>query len=1329
MADIELIKSLRYGLYSAEEIESNSNALIYSNDLYTKNDQEKEGGLLDPRIQTEFGHIDLQVPIFNPLYFDEIFNLTKVICYNCANIVIKFRDDEEVFNKNTIKHPLKKDVMKSENKTKFLWSFKNINLNKNKLHCPFCNSIQPTYKTSGKLQNDNYSNIIFGKFDDKIVKNFTPEYIFVLFKKITDDNLKLLGFCKNHSHPSSMILHKIPVLPKKLRPTNRLPTGITIEDNLMKAYAQLIDHNKSLKSRMNENKNIEKWRGVITDDVFIIFDNKTEGKHKVNEGLKTLGSRIQGNDSKSSRILNTLLTRRTKNSGRSVIIPDASMDADQIGIPLDIAKILTIPEKVTNRNIKRLKGYTFNNDYPNIKEITPKYRSKPIKFKNNDRINIGDIVHRNLIDDDFIIVNRQPSLHKKSILCHRVRIHKDLAIRLNPNVTEGYNADFDGDEMNVHIPQSIVTSTEINCLASVERQTMSSALNEPSSIFIQDNVLAFYNLYKSKKINLSLLNIMNVLAFSQYYNGKMNDELMSTDKFIRKMIPADIKLPEIMNKKEIKNLISSIFHSYDNKRCYEFFNTTQKILNLYMTHNMYSVSPRDSETSKDLQKDVDKFNDNLQSKIDILKQEIQKGTINTSIELEVEIMNYIEETKKDIENAIESNEKSRFWNLIDSKSKGKISNMSQIKASIGQQINLSKRIGVHQIRTLPHVQKYDISLYYNGYIKSSFSSGLEPDEYFFHCIGGREGIVEQALSTGESGYIQKQLVNYLQDLKIGHNNTVVDSSDRVYNVYGDDNFDGKNIQNIDIKKICNMTDTDLEEEYLIDGNKNHSFENLKNLRMNQMNMLIKNYQFLSKNFKYNVKFPINISNILQKYINENKDTDLTVEIIEKRYEKLIRYFNIERFHFLLLAFAHPKQLLKYKLNQTDFKSFTDDIEYTLRCCMIDIGEAVGLLSATSIGEPTTQATINSFHNAGAGRTMGVPRLRELFRVQKNIERKSITNLYLKKDKNDIISYFDENMKDFRLSDIVNNISVLYSSDSVNSNDKIVKLYKKYSIKIHLLSNESSFKFIIVFKLKDISLSIIKKLFKSIDNNLVNAFPVYIRDENCIICQFLPMLDLKNQNVRFDEKYDKLIIRRFIEKIEKIPISGIETYSGINKVDKKDYFIQNNKIEERDIKFYELNGSNLIDLFQNKYVDKKRTFSNNIYDVNNIFGIEATLNLMIKETGLVLDDVDLRHFNILFNSFTRTGYLQGLQDVIQKESDENENENEDDESNYFYEDIETSNSLYGNTLTNAATSNILKNIKIGSKKGDNEKISSNFDTIIIGQCCKIGSGDVDIKYDI
>ena len=627
--------------------------------------------------------------------------------------------------------------------------------------------------------------------------------------------------------------------------------------------------------------------------------------------MKTLRQRLAG---KEGRIRSNLMGKRVDFSARSVISPDANLSIEELGVPYKIAMNLTFPEVVNKFNINRLYQLVRNGNkiYPGAKSIKLVKNGKEhmiLDDKDNSKIilNFGDTVNRHLINGDIVLFNRQPSLHKMSMMAHKVRVMEGSTFRLNVDVCRPYNADFDGDEMNMHVPQSLQTAVELRYLAAVPRMIISPSGNTPIIGPAQDNLLGLFKL-TDDNVFFSQQEVMNILVGIEKFSGEIPEPKFNDGKIIKwtgKQIYSII-LPSISYYQTSKNallkdivieegilkqgqiektgsgaILHQIYNDYGYKEATRYLNDLQRIVTRYMIRSGFSVGISDLiipteirmkyediilQGKKDhieLTKKVHlnilaDYNDDLDklynSKIDV---------INSGVEEKIK-----KSTMKDLPMS------NRINYIVTSGSKGAEINIQQMMCLVGTQtIDGRKQVPLgFTDRSLPHYPRYENSSESRGFITSNFLNGLNPQEFFFHAMSGREGVIDTAVKTASSGYLQRKLVKSMEDLKVAHDLSVRGSNnDIVQFCYGYDGFDSislEKISNIDFIKI------DIEKinkNYFIDINDN--FEYVQKSEIDKMKK-IDNWKTVIEEFNKNIDILITeFHNVYSKF---NKIDNITL---------------------------------------------------------------------------------------------------------------------------------------------------------------------------------------------------------------------------------------------------------------------------------------------------------------------------------------------------------------------------------------------------------------------------------------------------------------------
>ncbi|MCK4634820.1 MAG: DNA-directed RNA polymerase subunit A', partial [Candidatus Aenigmarchaeota archaeon] len=487
---IEKIKSIEFGLLSPKAIKKIATVEVDRYDLYDRDGYPVEGGIMDPRLGVvdpgmrcqicgggvgtclgHFGHIELARPVIHVRYVKTIYSLLRATCEECGRILETTAD------------------VKAKESTLY-----DLYLAKKK-KCPHCGAKQ------GAIRLNKPYNFTIDK------KPLTPLQIREWLEKITQKDLELLDI--NGGRPEWLIITLLPVPPVTVRPSITLETGERSEDDLTHKLVDIIRINQ----RLRDNITIGAPDFIIDDlwellqyHVSTFFDNNLSGvpqaRHRSGRALRTLSQRLKG---KEGRFRNNLSGKRVNFSSRTVISPDPNISINEVGIPEVVAKELTIPIKVCDRNISSLRAMIRRGsaaiDGANY-IIRPDNRKKKITEENAneiaEEIEKGYTVERHLKDGDIVIFNRQPSLHRMSVMAHRVKITPWRTFTLNLCVCAPYNADFDGDEMNLHVPQTVEARTEAELLMLVENNIRSPRFGGPIIGCIQDHISGNYMLTKKE---------------------------------------------------------------------------------------------------------------------------------------------------------------------------------------------------------------------------------------------------------------------------------------------------------------------------------------------------------------------------------------------------------------------------------------------------------------------------------------------------------------------------------------------------------------------------------------------------------------------------------------------------------------------------------------------------------------------------------------------------------------------------------------------------------------------------------------------------------------
>ena len=1317
----EEVDSIKFGIFDPELIKKGSVCNVLSADIYDGTEP-KINGLFDPRMGVtdysrlcttcnntiemcpgHFGHIELAVPVYHIHYLSNILKLLSCVCFKCSSLLV---------NKTDIQ--LVKNIMKL-NKCHRFGHIKDGLSTKKK--CFNCDVMQPGkyIKTMSDKYDTNMSSIIniWADFsadnsheDSKKAKqHLTPFICRQIFQRISEEDCELLGFSHKYSRPEWMICSVLPIPPPSMRPSVRQDNNQRSEDDLTFGLVQIVKWNNKLKTILDSNQEFKYLNSYISSLQYYVstyIDNQISNipSHLQRSGrpLKALFQRLKA---KEGRLRGNIMGKRVDYSARTVISVDPNIRIDQWGIPMKIAMNLTFPETVTKYNIDNMYKLVRNgySKYPGantvIKMTTNCYgEQSPCTFSlkhvdlNGIKLDYGDIINRHLLDDDIVLFNRQPSLHRMSMMAHKIKIIKGNTFRLNVSVTTPYNADFDGDEMNMHVPQSYMTAEELKQIALVPTQIISPAKSSPIITIIQDTLAGAYMLTKFKQ-EISRRELYNLMMRNKNFTGELPapkyGEHWSGQQLFSLIIPnISVKLKNnnllssastlVIENGEIigdgvvdkgilgsSGLILEIHNILGVEKCQEFLDQTQMVITRWMEKNSFSIGVDDTLLNEKTRQKISNILDDSAIECDqfikaaqqgVYKKELPDNIRVSAIGADIETCNNQtregnETTKKEnnlkkqIKNNI--NPRNGFYIAVDAGSKGSDGNVIQIMGSIGQQTIWSKRIeDGFTNRTLPYFHRNDIGSIAKGFVKSSYSVGLSPIEFFFHMMDGRTGIIDTAIKTAASGYISRKLMKALEDISVVYDNTVRNSANRIVQFsYGEDGFDSVKLRKvaIDLFKKNNEELVKLFKYENDDNEYQHMIGTRNKLRTECFPII----DVIGSVIAYS---PIDIRKMIGIVIVKFDITKIKIRDLEKDYviaeinklcEDIGKYVIEKSSLFMTITLikyhmASKRCIMEYKLNKVAFDYMVGIIKTSISNSFVEPGEAVGPIAAQSIGEPSTQMTLNTFHAAGAGEksvvtTEGVPRLNELMCVSANIKTPSM-NIHLSEEfttNKQLAENITGELLYTRIEDILAYTQLIYDNevttdDGINSDIEFIKSYNEFD-KLFNLTAETDTEFTpwilrMIFDKEEmlnrnIEIIDVQEIIYSNITKETNIQCIFSDDNNSNVVMRIKIM-------KYDDDDDSIQFMKDLENnIRELSIRGI---AGIDIVELKETNIvkYDNLGNPNETKEWTLKtqGTNLLDVMGEDHIDTYKTTSNNILEILEIFGIEAARSKLIEELNSV-----------------------------------------------------------------------------------------------------------------
>ncbi|KAB1201777.1 DNA-directed RNA polymerase II subunit 1 [Morella rubra] len=1363
-AEVAKVRMVQFGILSPDEIRQMSVIQVEHSETMERG-KPKMGGLSDPRLGTidrkmkcetctanmaecpgHFGHLELAKPMFHIGFLKTVLSIMRSVCFNCSKILA----DEEVLKTVDIVMNMTRDTVLEDHKFKQALKIKNpknrlkkiLDACKNKTKCEGGDDLEvqgqdseePVKKSRGGCGAQQPKLTIEGmkmiaeykaqrkKSDDQEQlpepverkQTLTPEKVLSVLKRISDEDCQLLGLNPKFARPDWMILQVLPIPPPP--------------DDLTHQLAMIIRHNENLRKQERNGAPahiISEFAQLLQFHVATYFDNELPGQPRATQRsgrpIKSICSRLKA---KEGRIRGNLMGKRVDFSARTVITPDPNINIDELGVPWSIALNLTYPETVTPYNIERLKELVEYGPHPPPGKTGAKY----------------------IIRDDG---QRLDLRYLKKSSDHHLELGYKAA--LNLSVTSPYNADFDGDEMNMHVPQSFETRAEVLELMMVPKCIVSPQANRPVMGIVQDTLLGCRKITKRDTL-ISKDVFMNILMWWEDFDGKIPAPAIlkpgpywTGKQVFNLIIPKQINLTRTsawhaesetgfitpgdtqvriergellagtLCKKTLGtssgSLIHVIWEEVGPDAARKFLGHVQWLVNYWLLQNGFSIGIGDTIADAAT---METINDTISKAKNEVKELIRKAQARelepepgrTMMEsFENKVNQTLNRARDDAGSSAQKSlsESNNLKAMVTAGSKGSFINISQMTACVGQQNVEGKRIPYGFIdRTLPHFTKDDYGPESRGFVENSYLRGLTPQEFFFHAMGGREGLIDTAVKTSETGYIQRRLVKAMEDIMVKYDGTVRNSlGDVIQFLYGEDGMDAvwiesQRLDSLKMKKLefervfrYEFDDEHWNPDYMMQEH----IEDLKTIRefrnvfdAEVQKLEADRYQLgteIATTGDNSWPLPVNLKRLIwnaQKIfkIDPRRHSDMhpmeIVEAVDKLQERLKvvpgddllsveAQKNATLFFSILLrsTFASKRVLEEYKLTREAFEWVIGEIESRFLQSLVAPGEMIGCVAAQSIGEPATQMTLNTFHYAGVSAknvTLGVPRLREIINVAKRIKTPSLS-VYLKPE----VCKTKERAKNVQcaleyttLRSVTQATEVWYDPDPMSTiiEEDVDFVRSYYEMPDEEVAPEKISPWLLRIELnremmvdKKLSMAdIAEKINLEFDDDLTCIF----NDDNAekLILRIRIMNDEAPKGELQDESAEDDV---FLKKIESNMLTemALRGIPDINKVFIKqckiNRFDENEGFKPEQEWMLDTEGVNLLAVMCHEDIDARRTTSNHLIEVIEVLGIEAVRRSLLDELRVVISFdgsyVNYRHLAILCDTMTYRGHLMAI----------------------------------------------------------------------------------------
>lgn len=1285
------IESIRFAMFSESEISKAAEVQVWRGVYYDANRKPIENGLLDPRMGPankngtcatclgnfrdcpgHCGYLTLALPIYNVGYLSTIVDILKCICKSCSRVLLDEKASKDYLKK--MRSQKMEALKKAELMKKIVQKCTAMASSKKAVKCSRCGYMNGIVKKAVSVLGiiHDRSKIADGSLEEcssaishtkeskasfSVVDILNPVKVLSLFKRMMDEDCDLLNLAER---PEKLVLTNIGVPPIAIRPSVFMDGGTQSNENdVTERLKRIIQANASLHQELQDTGSTSKclagW-DYLQIEVAQYINSDVRGVPLAMQAARPLSGFVQRLKGKQGRFRGNLSGKRVEYTGRTVISPDPNLKITEVAIPILMAKILSYPERVSHHNIEKLRQCILNGPfkYPGAKLIRyPDGSMRSLMFSGRkrfaDELKYGYIVERHLEDGDVVLFNRQPSLHRMSIMCHRARIMPWRTLRFNESVCNPYNADFDGDEMNMHVPQTEEARTEALMLMGVQNNLctpkngeilVASTQDFLTSSFLITRKDTFYDraafslmcsymgdgmdlvdlptpaiikpveLWTGKQLFNVLLRphanvrvYLNLTVMEKTYNKRRGKETMCpSDGFVyfrnSELISGQLGKATLGNGNK-DGLFSVLLRDYNAHAAAACMNRLAKLSARWIGNHGFSIGIDDVQPGGLLNDQKSKRIEEGYENCHELIQQYNKGKLklqpgcNAAQTLEAEITGVLNKIRETTANVCMEELHWRNSPLIMSQcgSKGSPINISQMIACVGQQSVGGRRAPDGFIdRTLPHFPRKSKTPDAKGFVASSFYTGLTATEFFFHTMGGREGLVDTAVKTADTGYMSRRLMKALEDLSIQYDETVRNANGSIVQfLYGDDGMDPARMEGKDGFPL-NFNRLFLKVKATCPAGENAS---LSALQIEETVKRLKEHNTSAEGCSD--AFKTNLSGFLEECKEKFKNTREALGLHGEHVGE--ENLDIQEKFAKNISGITSKQL----------QVFLDTCISRYQLKRIEAGTAIGAIGAHSIGEPGTQMTLKTFHFAGVASmnvTLGVPRIKEIINGAKRISTPIIT-----------------------------------AALECNNNVKTARMVKGRIERTTLGQVAKSIKIVLTSRLALIAVALdmegIQASQLSIDSNIVRES--ILRNRRIKLKQqHIKVLDAGKLEVhpQGDRSTIHFELHALKNLLPTVVVKGIETVE--RAVINKDNKVKYNLLVE---------GTGLQTVMGTEGVIGRETTSNHIIEVQQTLGIEAARKCIINEIQYTMAShgmsIDIRHMMLLADLMTFRGEVLGI----------------------------------------------------------------------------------------
>ena len=1404
----ECVRRVQFGLLDADTIERLSvcevkEAVIYSRGAPAPN------GCMDPRLGSidrrlhcatcgndvrtccgHIGRIDLPVACFNVGYLEHTRKILQTVCIACQRLCWDPADErvQAVINGRTTGRHRLGAVYK---------------LCRPRTTCARCAAPRGIVQRVALTYRIEYAPTALLELDDAEAAFYTQplhaEVVRSVFQFIPPDEQRQLGFRIEHARPVDMIVTRLVVPPAIIRPAISASEGSRArgQDDLTVKLQEINKRCIEIRNHMRAHhwdrhsippEALDRIARLQFDVATLVANIRGMRPSTMRSGipLKSVTDRLKG---KEGRFRANLMGKRVDQSARSVISPDPTLDLDEVGVPPAIALTLTISDRVTVHNLQKMRARVAvgAGQLAGAEALTLRdgkcVQLAYVRSLAALEVVPGCIVERYLQDGDRVIFNRQPTLHKMGMMAHRVRVMPGDTFRLNLSCTTPYNADFDGDEMNLHVPQSLAAISEAREIMGVAKQIVAPQANKPCIGLVQDTLLGTY-LMTAPDVFIDRAGVMQLLMQLKHPAEKdllkmiprpailRPRELWTGSQIFSLLLPRGLSMGAPLkqlgtlgseaariddgrlvhgrlSKQHVGTSAGGVVHllylDFDDETAARFLSEAQRLVNHWLMAQGFSIGIRDCMRPEAARLQVAEYVELASRHVDaITEAAAAAGSAASASEVEDAIQDVLTRVLGAAGGIVAQHVAGSCLDAtIRAGSKGNPINIAQIAGCVGQQCVEGRRIDppAPATRSLPCFDHSDMSGASRGFVRSPYVDGLTPDEYFFHAMGGREGLVDTAVKTARTGYIQRRLVKGMESLSVASDGSVRNASNGVVEfVYGSDGFDATWIERQPCAAL-DLADAELalrcpgaaELAWVVDVRSRVRAAMLKG----SVGTLVPH-----------VFVPVPAARLLEqcragrRYDADDDDLGLPADLLPSQFARAtwlecralccaggVGCAGLE----LLLAYEWRAEAVSGLSPAARAWLRREAVRRTARA-RISQGEMVGCIAAQSIGEPTTQMTLNTFHLAGVGSknvTQGVPRIQELIDVTRKIK-KPLATVHLVNPTPERCAEFIRSLPGIRLTEVVRarRVESLEAADADATEAR--RLYGLAFPEVQRADDESAGAVVLVLDLDMRRMrehALVPADVKRALDRLYNAERRLLEVVTSDACArrwsvHLRLLgDVRDMAQRLPAEQSAGFHVHLLQRVgdfvvDATPIGGVKGVSEATSrevtrrvvgpdgaaVDRRELVVDAAGVVAAGSTPGERPGAALAKLLALEGVDATRTVSNDVTEVHAVLGIEAaatTLACELSETlGYDGRYINVRHVTTVVNTMTCRGFLMQL-------------------SRHGINRVETG------PLVRCSFEETVDTLFDAAAFGEYDDVQGVTVSLMLGQLCPIGTGTMDV----